>query len=292
MPVGRIKTWEELTIQDNFLFQKVMQNKRICKHLIERILGIQIQEITFPDAEKSIDIRYDSKGIRLDVYVKDENGRIFDIEMQCTNGADDELAKRTRYYQGMIDMEVLEKGEYYNKLNPTYIIFICTFDPFQEGLPMYTFRNRCVEKEGLELGDQTTKLFLNSKGHSDTLDPEVAAFLRYVDGNAPQGEFMKELDREVVRVKKHDETRREYMTLAMELRKFKEEGKEEGRVEGRAEGRAEGIVEGISQNNQFVIKKLVGRNMPIDTIAEIVGQSPQYVQQVIDGMQIPQPANR
>lgn len=82
------------------------------------------------------------------------------------------------------------------------------------------------------------------------------------------------------------------MTLAMELRKFKEEGKEEGRVEGRAEGRAEGIVEGISQNNQFVIKKLVGRNMPIDTIAEIVGQSPQYVQQVIDGMQIPQPANR
>ena len=112
--VSRIKTWEELTIQDNFLFQKVMQNKRICKHLIERILDIKIQEITFPDAEKSIDIRYDSKGIRLDVYVKDETGRVFDIEMQCTNGVDDELAKRTRYYQGMIDMEILEKGELYS----------------------------------------------------------------------------------------------------------------------------------------------------------------------------------
>ena len=79
------------------------------------------------------------------------------------------------------------------------------------------------EKEGLELGDQTTKLFLNSKGHSESLDSDVAAFLRYVDGKAPQGEFIKEVDQEVVRLKKHDETRREYMTLAMELRKFKAE---------------------------------------------------------------------
>ena len=141
---------------------------------------------------------------------------------------------------------------------------------------MYTFRNRCVEKEGLELGDQTTKLFLNSKGHSDTLDPDIAAFLRYVDGNAPQGEFMKELDREVVRVKKHDETRREYMTLAMELRKFKEEG----------------IEEGVSKNNQFVIMNMVEMHMPLDTIAKIVGKSPQYVQQVIDGLPSSQPMNR
>ncbi len=274
--MGRIKTWEELTIQDNFLFQKVMQNKRICKHLIERILHIKIQEITFPDAEKSIDIRYDSKGIRLDVYVKDETGRVFDIEMQCTNGADDELAKRTRYYQGMIDMEILEKGELYNKLNPTYIIFICTFDPFEEGLPMYTFRNRCVEKEGLELGDQTTKLFLNSKGYSDDLDPDIAAFLRYVDGKAPHGEFIKELDQEVVRVKKHDETRREYMTLAMEFKRLK----------------AEGIEEGGEKKEQFIIMNMVGMHMPVDSIAKMVGQTPQYVQRVIDQAQTTQTANQ
>ena len=35
--MGRFKQWEELTIQDNFLFQKVMQNQRICKYLIEKI---------------------------------------------------------------------------------------------------------------------------------------------------------------------------------------------------------------------------------------------------------------
>ena len=75
--MGRFKQWEELTIQDNFLFQKVMQNQRICKYLIEKILGIRIEKITFPEGEKSIDNRYDSKSIRLDVYVHDENGHVF-----------------------------------------------------------------------------------------------------------------------------------------------------------------------------------------------------------------------
>ncbi len=146
-------------------------------------------------------------------------------------------------------------------------------------MPIYTFRNRCVEKEGLELGDQTTKLFLNSKGHSESLDSDVAAFLRYVDGKAPQGEFIKEVDQEVVRLKKHDETRREYMTIAMELRKFK------------AEGKAEGIEEGSEKKEQFIIMNMVGMHVPVDSIAKMVGQTPQYVQHVIDRAQTSQIAN-
>ena len=213
----KIKTWEELTICDNFLFQKVMRNQRICKQLIEKILHIRITEISFPETEKSIDVNYDSKSVRLDVYVHDEQGRIYDIEMQCTSGTDSELPKRTRYYQGMIDMDETEKGQYYQDLKESFIIFICTFDPFDQGRPMYTLRNLCIEDKTLELGDQATKIFLNSKGKSDTLDPDIAAFLRYVDGKAAEGTFTKEVNQEVIRVKKHEETRREYMTYAREL---------------------------------------------------------------------------
>ena len=230
--VKRIKDWEELTIQDNFLFQKVMRNKRLCQYLIEKILQIKIADITYPDTEKTIDIRLDSKSIRLDVYVKDNTGRVFDIEMQCTNEKENGLAKRTRYYQAMIDMDVLEKGDDYSKLNPAYIIFICTFDAFDQGLPMYTFRNRCVEQEGIELNDEATKIFLNSKGDSPTLDPDVRAFLRYVDGKAAEGVFVQEVDKEVRRVKQHDETRREYMTLAMELKRMFAEGEKTGEEKG------------------------------------------------------------
>ena len=87
-----------------------------------------------------------------------------------------------------------------------------------------------------ELGDQATKIFLNSRGKSDTLDPDIAAFLRYVDGKAAEGTFTKEVNQEVIRVKKHEETRREYMTYARELQQWKRQCLAEGRAEGRAEG--------------------------------------------------------
>ena len=67
------------------------------------------------------------------------------------------------------------------------------------------------------------------------------------------------------------------MTLAMELKKFREEGRVEGREEGRVEER--------ERTNQFVIMNLVGMHMSVDSIAKAVGQSPQYVQQVIERAQ-------
>ena len=47
--MGRIKEWEELTICDNFLFQKVMQNQRLCKRLIEKLPGIKVKNKPLPD---------------------------------------------------------------------------------------------------------------------------------------------------------------------------------------------------------------------------------------------------
>ena len=270
--MGRLKQWEELTIQDNFLFQKVMQNRRICKHLIEKILGIRIEKITFPESEKSVENRYDSKSIRLDVYVHDGNGRVYDIEMQCTNGSEGELPKRTRYYQGMIDMDELKKGQYYTELKESFIIFICTFDPFGENLPMYTFRHRCIEKEGLELGDLATKIFLNAKGKSDTIDPDIAAFLRYVDGKAAEGAFTEAISQEVARIKEHAETRQEYMTLMMAL--------QESKREGHAEGVKEGIEIGAEKKGRTVILTMLKHHMSIDNIAVMTDSPIPYVKEV------------
>ena len=264
----RIKDWKELTIQDNFLFLKVMQNQRLCQHLIEKILQIKIVEITYPDTEKSIDVRWDSKSVRLDVYVKDETGRVYDIEMQCENEANNGLAKRTRYYQGMIDMELLNKGDVYDNLKPSYIIFICTFDAFAKGRPMYTFRNRCVEEEGLELNDEAAKIFLNSKGDSETLDPDVRAFLRYVDGKAAEGKFVKAVEDEVMRVKEHKETRREYMTYAMEIKRRELAKFKEGREEGRQEERLK------------MILAMLRKGFSVESIAECAQTSVEYIMEL------------
>ena len=273
------RAWEELTIRDNFIFLRVMQNKDLCKRLIERILHIKIREIEYPHTEKTIDLRLDSKAVRLDVYVEDDAGTVYNIEMQTTKGADGELAKRTRYYQAMIDMDLIGKGVYYDQMRQTYIIFVCTFDLFGLEERIYTFRNTCVELPKLELGDGATKIFLNAKGLKGAVDEDIESFLHYVDGRAASGLFAEEVAKEVMRVKILKETRREFMTLYMEYQKYRRDGMEEGLREGRLEGhreglregRREGLREGHREGLRDMARSLLALNVPIDVIEKSSG---------------------
>ncbi len=52
--------------------------------LLEGLLGFSIRKISIPQTEKAIETDFRVKGVRLDVYVEDENGRVFDIEMQSS----------------------------------------------------------------------------------------------------------------------------------------------------------------------------------------------------------------
>ena len=251
-----IKPYEELTIQDNFIFQKVMRNKRICKQTIERLLDIDIKDICYPEEEKSIDIRLDSKSIRMDVYVNDDKGTVFNIEMQTSKDME-ELVKRTRYYQALIDIDLLEKGQSYSALNDTYIIFICTFGVFTGNRHKYSFKNLCIEEQGLSLDDGTTKLFLSTKGTADDISKPLKYFLDYIDGKEPADELMQEIDNEVDTIKRCDEWRRDYMTLAFEMDRKFAEGKAEGLAEGKAEGLAEGLAEGKAEGKAEAVKNLM-----------------------------------
>lgn len=77
------KKFEELTIADDFMFAKVMLNEELCRRLLEMILSVKIQKITYLQEQKTIDNDYDAKSVRLDVYVDDEKGTVYDIEMQA-----------------------------------------------------------------------------------------------------------------------------------------------------------------------------------------------------------------
>ncbi|MCI9077549.1 MAG: Rpn family recombination-promoting nuclease/putative transposase [Lachnospiraceae bacterium] len=129
--------WENLRISNDFMFAKVMRNPELCKGMLERLLDIQIDHIEYPEEQKVIDISKDSKSVRLDVYLKDEKGTVYNIEIQTTNSKN--LPKRTRYYSGMIDLNAIEKGADYSELPRSFVIFICTFDAFGKGRWRYTF---------------------------------------------------------------------------------------------------------------------------------------------------------
>ena len=132
-----MKKYEELDITDPFIFAKVMSEKELCKPLLENILKIKIRDIVYVDYEETIQMTAKSKGIRLDIYVEDDNNTVFNLEMQTTTYK--ELPKRSRYYQWIIDLNMIEKGESYDILKESYVIFICTFDFFEKGRSVYEF---------------------------------------------------------------------------------------------------------------------------------------------------------
>ena len=112
--------WEEVGISNDFMFGKVMRDSELCRELLEAILEVKIDRVEYPEEQKVINMTADARSVRLDVYVKDGLGTVYDIEMQATDTK--ELPKRSRYYQGMIDLELIEKGESYRKLNTSFVI--------------------------------------------------------------------------------------------------------------------------------------------------------------------------
>lgn len=167
------------------------------------------------------------KAVRLDIYVEDRKGTVYNIEMQVA--AKRNLPKRSRYYQGMIDLNSIERGARYNSLKKSYVIFICMFDPFEKNLPIYTFSNHCKEMPDLELGDRTTKVFVNPYGDTKELTEEIKAFFEYLKEELTQTDFTKKLYEEVEKARENKEWRREYMAWISELEESKEEAREEGR---------------------------------------------------------------
>ena len=100
--------WEDLGISNDFLFGKVMQNPELCKGLLQRVLPhLKIGRIEYPELQKTVRPDADAKSIRLDVYVEDDENIVYNIEMQASNTK--ELPKRSRYYQGMLDMQMLDR---------------------------------------------------------------------------------------------------------------------------------------------------------------------------------------
>ncbi len=234
-----------------------MQNVKLCIWLLERILKIKIREIRYPETEKSIDLRQDSKSVRLDVYVEDEARTVYNIEMQTTKGRQGELAKRARYYQGLIDMDQLTPGIHYTALRPTFIIFICTFDLFGLGERIYTFRNHCIERPEVELGDETRKIFVNAKGSKGAVDEDFEDFLNFIEGQEPHREIVKEIAREVENVKNRKEMRRAFVTRYMENLEYRREGIEEGRA----------------QTLLTMAKNMLRNGMSLETVAKVADVS-------------------
>ena len=216
----KLKTFDELTITDDFMFGAVMSDPNNLKPLLEYILNIKIAQITYPERQKVIELTYGAKGVRLDVYCEDEQHTVYSVEIQVADLRN--LPKRIRYYHGMIDLNIIDKGDDYKKLKKSYVIFICCFDPFGMGRYMYTFKNQCQEEPEIYLNDGADSIVLNVNGTIGDINSELKAALQYMAGQAPVDGYAKSLDIAVQNVKGNEKWRRDYMTFAMKLKESNE----------------------------------------------------------------------
>ena len=284
-------------IRNQVVFGLVMKNERLSKTCLERILGKKITSLKYIESEKVAEVSATVHGTRFDVYCEDDES-IYNIEMQAYVVS--ALGKRSRYYQDMMDMILLDKGDDYNLLKKNIVIFICTYDPFGLGRYMYTFENRCAQEPDLSLEDETTKIILNTKGTQNDIPLPLRHFLHFIDTDEVSDDYTRELEQEVEIVRNDDRWRQPIMTFEQllkdckydtELRTRQEVTEEvtkrvteevtervtEEVTERVTEEVTERVTEEVTEN---VVRRMLDNNMPKDDIIKCTGITEEMFNQI------------
>jgi len=236
----QIKPFEKLTLLDDFLFSVAAEDMEFCRRMLQVILGKKIVSIRRRQTQKEIKTLPELRGIRLDLLIEDDTGAIYNVEVQIRNIGN--LPRRSRFYQGLIDIPLLIRGEEdFNNINDTYLIVISPFDLFGAGKYRYTFKNLCLEDPAIHLDDGATRIFLNTRGtNTADVSPELIAFLKYAESSSSEltGEddesdlaYIKSYIR---KLKSSREIGVTYMQSWEKERLLRDEGRGEGIIEGTA----------------------------------------------------------
>ena len=240
-----MKQFKNLTIQDDFMFAKVMTaNLELTKKAIEVITGRKVEDIQFHKAQYTTNPYIEAKGTRFDVLLEGDDVR-YDIEMQVRKQND--LTQRNTYYTSMLVVDSLRKGMSYKELPHIFVIFICIFDPFDAGKERYIASER-LSSEGKDITDEVNynggydKIYLNAGPVKPTHtegNKDLTNFLEYIRNNVISDELTEEMNNLVENTRINAEVELEYMTLEEKLNEFKAEGREEGIAEGEKNTRIE-----------------------------------------------------
>ncbi len=275
-----INPLQNMNLMDDFLFDVATVDLETCKIIIELSLGIRIRNIRWKENQKVVHNLPGKRGIRMDFYVEDSDGRVFDVEMQKKKEGN--IPKRTRYYQALIDAPMLKSGEKgFDNLKPAYIIVICGFDQYGYGSYRYTFDNRCKEIPELTMGDECIKIILNTKGkNDDEVERSLIDFLHYIENSSEENvpadcdNRLKDLHRKIHEIKSNEQMGVSYMKMEERDRLIREEGERIGKRQGEIMGETKMIVS--------IIRKMLSKEDDAIKIADNLGIEKEYARKIIN----------
>lgn len=144
-------------LDDDFL-TKCFDGNTACIELVLRII-LDISDLNVLDVRTQVFVEnLLNRSERLDVLATDSAGRKFNIEIQREDkGAG---RKRARYNSSMMDANLLKKGEDFDSLPETYVVFITENDVLGKAKPLYRIE-RCLLETGERFEDGAHILYVN-----------------------------------------------------------------------------------------------------------------------------------
>ena len=255
--------WQQKTIKDDPIFGTVMTNPELCAELLRRALPeLTIKWVKDADPQHTIQATPTAEGIRIDVYARDDQNRTYTIEMQMVN--EHNLPFRMREYQKLMDQEILNSGDDYDKLAnyPTYVIFFCNFDYYHRGLARYQFEFREKWHPEIAAGDLRTLVVFNTKAKDYQHAAEIRPFLDMIRGTVDtKDKFVAAVDAEVQAIRADKQREARFVKEQIELRRQLRKSREEGQIQER------------NKNTLGLIKALEKRGMTTPEIVAMIADA-------------------
>lgn len=228
---------EEMNLVEKFLFDETMEDQEAYEAMVSILLEDEVHLLPWRETEKELRVSPQLRSIRLDVVSVDEKHNIYLAEMQQADTKN--LRKRSRYYQGHIDVSLLPPGEVdFNKLPDSFFILVAPFDVFGKGLYRYTFVGTCIECPELQLQDGAVRIFINTKGkNSEMFSQEFLDLMEYITNTNDEvaersgSSRLRTLHECVKKVKLSEKVGVKLMQTWEEHAMIKNEGRMEGRME-------------------------------------------------------------
>ena len=217
---------KELRLMDDDFFSEALDGK---KEAVEYILNTVLERDNIKVKSTKAQVEYKSatkRSIRLDIQAEDTDGKLMDIEIQRSDkGAG---VKRARFHSSMIDRTLLCKGDEFEDLVDTYVIFITENDKFGAGIPLYHVERKITELDNVLFGDGAHILYVN--GEYRNMEHPVGSLMH--DFNCKEAKDMvNPLLAEEVRYLKETEGGRSQMCRLLE--EMRNEAAEKAKAEGK-----------------------------------------------------------
>lgn len=286
------------TLMDDLYMAKFFEGQPCCAEVVLRaVLGNPSLRVISVDVRRDV-LSLGSRSVQLDIAAEDEDGRLYDVEVQRDPGRAE--PQRARLYAALIDSQALGKGAGFADLPESYVIFIVNGDALGDGVPLSVFERTRLQ-DGRLFGDGSRIVYVDaSYNFGDTVlgdvmhdfvcpdpdsmrNPVLAERARYFKkaekGAEEMGDVIYDFIDEQVekRVKEQVDERMKLAEDEIRQRAMQTglaQGLEQGIEQGIERGIEQGLERGREQERAEMVARLASNgNLSREAVAELLGMT-------------------